>query len=288
MATIAGRRNRNDLFSADFSILPPGKASTSASPSSAPLPLQSPRSQATFEADAGIALSSSIELCRSEHRLGHGRHADVYLGSYRENGGKWRACAVKRLGRDKEARSAGLNESALLQQLSSCPQVVTYLGLKEESEEAAPRTTTSKLSASAKGRSPLAPRYSPGSHSAPSSPSHEASGFHFEDLAGSLRSSSTVKASQPRSRLSLQGHDGAETLPPPSRLLLLTHFYPLGNLADFVSKFGREYLGCPLFFKLASDLLKAVVACHAADIIHADVKPQNCMVRKALTMCGHD
>lgn len=282
MATLASRRSKNDLFNIDFSILPPGKSSAPATP---PIPLQSPQLGSIHEPKDAVEPSKSIELRVSEHRLGSGRHAEVYLGSYREKSSAWQACAVKQLGRDRESQQAGLTETVMLSKLAACPQIVDFLGLKEEPEQTAP---SSKLAANGhSNRSALAPRYSPGSQSAPSSPllqSHEKNGSYFEESSSSLRRSNTVKSGKPRSRLSLQATDTAEA---PPRLQLLTQYYPLGNLADFVSKHGLENLGQALFFKFASDLLRALVACHAANIIHGDVKPQNCMVGQVSRACKH-
>lgn len=61
-------------------------------------------------------------------------------------------------------------------------------------------------------------------------------------------------------------------------MLLLTEYCPLGNLAIFVLQHGEHVLGRKMFFKFAIDLMKALVATHEKNIIHGDVKPQNCLV----------
>ncbi|KAK9894456.1 kinase-like protein [Cystobasidium minutum MCA 4210] len=62
------------------------------------------------------------------------------------------------------------------------------------------------------------------------------------------------------------------------RLLLLTEYCHLGNLATFVLHHGEGLLGRKMFLKFAIDLMKALVAVHEKNIIHGDVKPQNCMI----------
>lgn len=92
---------------------------------------------------------------------------------------------------------------------------------------------------------------------------------------GSRNSLSSLRDAPPKNTRA-SDHDGSANAAP--RLVLLTEYCALGNLATFTQHHGPAHLGQALFFKFAIDLLRALEACHAKNVIHGDVKPQNCMV----------
>jgi serine/threonine protein kinase len=286
-----------------------------------------------------------VKLSLQNGELGHGRHASVYLALYRDTSGssnrdtlnsvqinnQWKLCAAKRFIPGKEAQVACFSEAAMLSRLSSCSQILHYIGLKDERPVSRP---SSSRSSSASGfpaeedkgdelnpssmdtkdfpdrRSPSCTRSST-SQSTPSSPVTLPStnkddlsippllGFQrpaIEDNKASsssgLRRNATVKAPKSPSRL---GHSTRKILTISTlslgeeapRMLLLTEYCHLGNLATFVKDHGQQVLGINMFFKFAIDLMKAVVAVHDRNIIHGDIKPQNCMVRSICAFLVH-
>jgi serine/threonine protein kinase len=92
---------------------------------------------------------------------------------------------------------------------------------------------------------------------------------------GSRNSLSSLRDATPKSAREAVDSNGADAAP---RLVLLTEYCALGNLATFTQHHGPVHLGRALFFKFAIDLMRAIEACHAKNVIHGDVKPHNCMV----------
>lgn len=288
-------------------------------------------------APATIKPSDALEVrLLPKHELGHGRHATVHLAFYREGNSSndspskdsfklsssrrdktWKVCAAKRFAAGKESQVAGLSEALMLTRLAKCPQVLHYIGLKDdrplsrplssrENSSSTDVTDTSETAADdsaesllePESRSPLLPRsHSNTSISTPSSPALKPSAdspslptfFSLQQRqpedsgskASSLRRNATVKApsqlshSSRRKPLSISTNDLSDDAP---RMLLLTEYCHLGNLAIFMLHHGEQFLGRKMFFKFAIDLMMALVAVHEKNIIHGDVKPQNCMV----------
>lgn len=283
-------------------------------------------------ATPSVEPTEGLEVCLlSDSELGHGRHATVHLALYREhNEGRfrlgndtssaeqstseyiWKICAAKRFAPGKEAQMAGLSEALMLSRLAKCPQVIKYIGLKDDRPLSRPSSSRRSSSNdrfdehgenhqptdgddSSPNRPSLSRSHSNNSISTPSSPfikpiPNDSSipaliGLQQrqqEENKTSLRRNATVKAPKPhfelspkRRPLSISTNNIYDN---PPRMLLLTDYCPLGNLAMFTLYHGERCLGERMFFKFAIDLMSALVAVHDKNIIHGDIKPQNCMV----------
>lgn len=226
----------------------------------------------------------------------------------------WKVCAAKRFAAGQDAQVAGLSEALMLSRLAKCTNVLRYIGLKDERPLTRPSSSrgnsstdtsdvdgkTSQVVSDAGGDSPsnrpsISRSHSNTSISTPSSPILKPTPpdssiptlislqqRQQEENKASLRRNATVKAPKPTSQfsprrmpLSLSSANTNEDAP---RMLLLTEYCALGNLAMFVLKHGQDVLGQRMFFKFAIDLMTALVAVHEKNIIHGDIKPQNCMV----------
>ena len=272
--------SKNDLFSASWTVPSP----SSPSPSRAvvpPIPLErlAPKLQLEALDTNAVKPSSSLQLRLSNNQLGNGRHATVHLSSYRLNDQEsWKLCAAKRLSADKESQVAGLNEAAMLSKLSNCPEILYLLGLKDERH--GENNTGDSYKPLREARTVSGSRSNPSSPIS-ATPDNIVPAFPEAYLQqSSLRRAATVNFQKTPSRSSLSYHQLRDALPSDSpRLILLTEYCELGNLATFVKQHGFRHLGQRLFFRLAIDLLKALCYAHDRNIIHADIKPHNCMVR---------
>ena len=268
--------SKNDVFSASWAVTSP----SSSRPSAPPIPLARyvPELQLDTGDTSAMQPSSSIQLRCSSKQLGNGRHATVHLSSYRSSDhDSWKLCAAKRLSGDKESQIAGLNEAIMLSRLSKCLEVLQIVGLKDERDD----RFMDHCHPLSGARTPSDSRSTPSSPV--NTPPGNTSASFFEDhiQQSSLRRAATVKHTRTPSRLNqLQIFPGEDPPRPASpRLILLTEYCQLGNLATFVKEHGTAHLGQKLFFEFACQLLQAVCFAHELNIIHADVKPQNCMVR---------
>ncbi|WFD00848.1 hypothetical protein MYAM1_003603 [Malassezia yamatoensis] len=94
-------------------------------------------------------------LLEREYKLGEGRNAEVYLGSYRmlsmtdsshspQPSSDWKLCAVKRMQVDRESQLAGLDEVFALRRLGSHPNIVKLITVVDEvGMRATPQRSTS-------------------------------------------------------------------------------------------------------------------------------------------------
>lgn len=163
----------SDLFSTDWSTLPPHSDNGSRSSGTAaklverhriPSPVQlldkeEQQQDSVFPAPSALL---SLRLPDSSAALGVGRHSSVHLASYRRrpchrddadqleqigveqeretedstaSSRQWKLCAAKRLAEDQDSQLAGLNEAIMLEKLSSCKHVVGLIGLKHGRRE---------------------------------------------------------------------------------------------------------------------------------------------------------
>jgi serine/threonine protein kinase len=271
--------SKNDLFNESFTVTPPPSPGRSRAVSYAGSPF-SPRPKlapldfggsasdgsASSSRQQALASSSQVQLRVSASQIGSGRHATVFLASYRPtHEAGWQVCVAKRLSPDKEAQQAGINEACMLSRLSKCPQILRFLGLKDEQ-------ATDCIAGS-----------STESKSVPSSPVDGSSSTNFATLhsASSLRRAISVKQSRTPSRLSHSIEDTEDSEPTSvslQKLYLVTEYCALGNLATFVQTHGSRHLGRCMFYKLALEMLQAMKYIHESNIIHADIKPHNFMV----------
>jgi serine/threonine protein kinase len=231
----------------------------------------------------------------------------------------WKICAAKRFAAGKDSQVAGLSEALMLSKLAKCSSVLKYIGLKDERPLSRPSSSRGNSSTEASdfdsntqgsdGADPPSSRpsisrsHSNVSVSTPSSPVLKPSVHNSpipglmglqqrqqEESKASLRRNATVKAPKAPSQLShgrqplaISTHNLNDDAP---RMLLLTEYCALGNLAVFVLQHGPNVLGKRMFFKFAIDSMTALAAVHEKNIIHGDIKPQNCMVSHTTTPFG--
>lgn len=260
-----------------------------------------------------------LALYREDHQRPAQLHSDLAFADRNSSPAPatWKVCAAKRFAAGKDAQVAGLSEALMLSRLAKCSHVLKYIGLKDERPLARPSSSressfteladadgnTSRASDSSdppSSRPSISRSHSNTSISTPSSPIRPRTpdlsvpallGLQQrqqEESKVSLRRNATVKAPKPPSQLA-QGRKPLSVITGTNiedapRMLLLTEYCALGNLAMFVLNHGQDVLGPKMFFKLAADLMTALVAVHERNIIHGDVKPQNCMIDQSFNL----
>ena len=238
------------------------------------------------------ASSPTLRLSTArEFQLGEGRHASVFLASYRPpSTPSWQLCAAKRALPDRESQVASLDEAAVLARLGgrhSHPNIINLLGVKDERDpgielvvgaSASRRSSTSLAPPSRSHRSSL----STGTLAPPlGSPSieSEASTFASPKPVGSRervrREKTKARHSEPPLRRDLPAPVEDKDSP---RVVLVLEYCPFGHVLAF-AKAHPERMGRKRWLEWAKELVGAVAWAHDRGVLHADIKPQNVLVR---------
>ena len=248
---------------------------------------------------------------RSTYLLGEGRYAQVYLAAYKKNAtaesssasldshletmeGKmhvehlssssWQLCAVKRMAADRQSQTMGLREAFFLNRLTG-QESIMHCGQKGDRniEIKQGRRFIVKLIAVKEDRQGS----KNGSHSRSSSEAVQ--GSPTSKLVARRRSLTSgiaaikdetayKQAQQLSSFASVPSLEEEVMAPAASRLMLLLEHAPLGTL-DRILRTSPLLVGACTWERWAREGSAALAWVHNKGILHADVKPDNILVR---------
>ncbi|KAI8832503.1 kinase-like domain-containing protein [Chytridium lagenaria] len=157
-------------------------------------------------------------------------------------------CAVKRMHNTPESQSVGLAELFILRRIGHHPNIVRFIGAKDE-------TDVDSLTVKNRIRSA----------------SLSTNGQPLPSAATSA--ASTVRT--PTSPQEISTLFGLDTSP---RLLLLLGYEPGGTMWDYIEEHKEVGIGHEMWARWAGQLAQAVEYIHSFGIIHHDIKPHNCLL----------